>query len=380
MLVFVFLVTILNARSVADPVRSVRDALRAVERGNLDADVDVYDGTELGQLQSGFNAMVSGLRERETIRDSSVATSGRRSPPQPPAHGAGEIELGGETRICSVLFVDLVGSTTYATQHSPAEVVAVLNRFFAVVVDEVDRHRGLVNKFIGDAVLAVFGAPWSTPTTPPQRWRRRARWPHGWPPRCPEVGAGIGVATGQVVAGNVGHQQRFEYTVIGERGELRRPAHRPRQGGTGCVLASWECLTAAEDSGSGEAAHWKAHGEVVAPRAVRAHPHRRPRLSAPISRARSAAATQPSRASDTCSSTLAGSTSGWTSVSWPSRCSTREPVHRGPSQGVQLLDGQVGPPPVPRAAPHRGEQELGCSVRDGRPARRRPRGGAPGGT
>lgn len=262
-LVFGFLVTILNARSVADPVRSVRDALRAVERGNLEADVDVYDGTELGQLQSGFNAMVSGLRERETIRDLFGRHVGQEVAAAAAALGAGEIELGGETRVCSVLFVDLVGSTTYATQHSPAEVVAVLNRFFAVVVDEVDRHRGLVNKFIGDAVLAVFGAPVEHPDHAAAALAAARAMAARLAVEVPEVGAGIGVATGQVVAGNVGHQQRFEYTVIGDAVNSAARLTDLAKEAPGCVLASWECVTAAQETGSAETAHWKAHGEVV---------------------------------------------------------------------------------------------------------------------
>ena len=96
------------------------------------------------------------------------------------------------------------------------EVVELLNRFFAVIVEEVDRHRGLVNKFEGDAALAVFGAPvaldnpeddaLAATRTIAQRLIREV-------PECP---ARIGVAAGQVVAGNVGARERFEYTVIGE--------------------------------------------------------------------------------------------------------------------------------------------------------------------
>ena len=102
--------------------------------------------------------MAAGLRERERLRDLFGRHVGREVA-QRAASALGEVELGGEGRVASVLFVDLEGSTAYATEHDPAEVVAMLNRFFGVVVDEVDERGGLVNKFIGDAVLAVFGAP-----------------------------------------------------------------------------------------------------------------------------------------------------------------------------------------------------------------------------
>lgn len=259
-LVFGFLLTDLNARSVVAPLLSVRDAMQEVEQGRLDADVVVYDGTELGQLQSGFNSMVHGLREREQIRDLFGRHVGQEVAAAAAALGAGEIELGGETRECSVLFVDLVGSTTYATQHGPTEVVAVLNRFFGVVVDEVDRHHGLVNKFIGDAVLAIFGAPVELADHATAALAAARAAAARLAVEVPEVGAGIGVATGQVVAGNVGHEQRFEYTVIGDAVNSAARLTDLAKDVPGGVLASWDSVAAADQA---EAAHWVGHGEVV---------------------------------------------------------------------------------------------------------------------
>lgn len=259
-LVFGFLLTDLNARSVLAPIISVRDAMRAVENGNLDTDVLVYDGTELGQLQSGFNAMVSGLREREQIRDLFGRHVGQEVAAAAAALGAGEIELGGETRECSVLFVDLVGSTTYATEHGPAEVVGVLNRFFGVVVDEVDRHHGLVNKFIGDAVLAIFGAPVELEDHASAALAAARAMAARLAVEVPEVGAGIGVATGQVVAGNVGHEQRFEYTVIGDAVNSAARLTDLAKDVPGCVLASWDTV---EQAGAPEAGAWVPHGETT---------------------------------------------------------------------------------------------------------------------
>ncbi|WP_408897145.1 adenylate/guanylate cyclase domain-containing protein [Nocardioides sp. R1-1] len=259
-LVFGFLLTDLNARSVVAPLLSVRDAMQEVESGRLDADVVVYDGTELGQLQSGFNAMVQGLREREQIRDLFGRHVGHEVAAAAAAIGAGEIELGGETRVCSVLFVDLVGSTTYATEHGPTEVVAVLNRFFGVVVDEVDRHHGLVNKFIGDAVLAVFGAPVELADHAAAALAAARAMATRLAVEVPEVGAGIGVATGQVVAGNVGHEQRFEYTVIGDAVNSAARLTDLAKEAPGRVLAAWDSVVAA---GEPEAGHWTPHGEAT---------------------------------------------------------------------------------------------------------------------
>lgn len=257
------LLTGLNARAVVAPILSVREALREVEDGDLDADVVVYDGTELGQLQSGFNAMVSGLREREKIRDLFGRHVGREVADAATAGSTGEIELGGSTRVASVLFVDLVGSTGYATAHSATEVVAVLNRFFGVVVDEVTQHGGLVNKFMGDAVLALFGAPATSPDHAAAALAAARSMATRLAVEVPEVGAGIGISTGTVVVGNVGHQERFEYTAIGDAVNSASRLTDLAKDVPGCVLAAWESVAAAEDAGSPEAKEWIEHGEVV---------------------------------------------------------------------------------------------------------------------
>ncbi|MBX7433388.1 HAMP domain-containing protein [Mycobacterium sp. Y57] len=195
------------------PVRVVRHAMNRVERGELDTNVVVFDGTELGQLQRGFNAMAAGLRERERVRDLFGRHVGREvaalAEQQRP-------ELGGEERHAAVVFVDIIGSTKLVTSVPATEVVELLNRFFAVIVEEVDRHHGLVNKFEGDAVLAVFGAPVSLEHPEDESLAAARRISRRLRAEVPECEAGIGVAAGTIVAGNVGARERFEYTVIGE--------------------------------------------------------------------------------------------------------------------------------------------------------------------
>jgi adenylate cyclase len=208
------LVTVGAARAVADPVDAVRRAMRRVEHGELDAEVTVYDGTELGQLQSGFNTMVAGLRERERLRDLFGRQVGRDVARA--AAAAGEVRLGGEVRQVGVLFVDLVGSTALTAQRPPAEVVELLNRFFAVVIEVVEEHGGWINKFEGDAALAVFGAP--VPGTDPAGCALAAgrMLAARLAAELPGTTAGIGISAGDAVAGNVGDVRRYEYTVIGD--------------------------------------------------------------------------------------------------------------------------------------------------------------------
>jgi adenylate cyclase len=101
------LTTILAACAVADPMRTVRLALQQVQRGDLSASVPVYGATELGQLQAGFNTMAAGLRERERISDLFGRHVGRDVARAATATATGEVQLGGEVRTVSILFVDL---------------------------------------------------------------------------------------------------------------------------------------------------------------------------------------------------------------------------------------------------------------------------------
>lgn len=212
-LVFGFLLMLILSWLTATPVRVVRAALRRVEQGNLQGDLVVFDGTELGELQSGFNAMVHGLRERERVRDLFGRHVGREVAA---AAERDQIQLGGEERHVAIIFVDIVGSTQIVTSKQATEVVTLLNRFFAVVVDEVDRHNGLINKFEGDATLAIFGAPNHLDQPEDDALAAARGILYRLADEVPEIRAGIGVAAGQVVAGNVGAKERFEYTVIGE--------------------------------------------------------------------------------------------------------------------------------------------------------------------
>jgi adenylate cyclase len=212
-LIFGFILMWILAWLTATPVRVVRAALKRVEQGDLRGNLVVFDGTELGELQRGFNAMVNGLRERERVRDlfgrhvgREVAAAAEREKPK----------LGGEERHVAVVFIDIVGSTQLVTSQPPAEVVQFLNRFFAIVVEEVDRHCGLVNKFEGDASLAIFGAPNRLECPEDEALGAARTIADRLTSEMPECQAGIGVAAGQVVAGNVGAKERFEYTVIGE--------------------------------------------------------------------------------------------------------------------------------------------------------------------
>ena len=193
-LIFGFILMWILSWLTATPVRVVRAALKRVEEGNLRGNLVVFDGTELGELQRGFNAMVDGLRERERVRDlfgrhvgREVALAAERDMPK----------LGGEERHVAVVFIDIVGSTQLVTSQPPTEVVQVLNRFFTIVVEEVDRHHGLVNKFEGDASLAIFGAPNHLDCPEDEALGAARAIADRLAQEMPECQAGIGVAAGR---------------------------------------------------------------------------------------------------------------------------------------------------------------------------------------
>ena len=244
------------ARHVGERVSGVRHAMEALQGGDLGARVAADDGGEVGLLQAGFNQMAAGLEERERLRDLFGRHVGEEVAREALERG---VDLGGETRDVAALFVDLVGSTTLASEVPPAEVVALLNRFFAEVVDVVGDEGGWVNKFEGDAALCVFGAPQDREDPAGDALAAARRLAERLRERVPEVDLGIGVSAGPAVAGNIGADRRLEYTVIGDAvNEAARlcdlAKSRPSR-----VLASEAAVRAAREE---EAARWSL-GESV---------------------------------------------------------------------------------------------------------------------
>lgn len=194
--------------SVSDRLASVRYALARVRAGDLTVEVPVDEAGEVGTLQAGVNAMVRGLRERQVLADLFGRHVGADVARLALEQG---VHLGGEQRDVSVLFVDVTGSSWLAATRPPTEVVAMLNRLFAVVVRVVEEEGGWVDKFEGDAALCVFGAPAPLDEHPTHALRaaRKIR-------EQIDIDLGVGVSSGVVVAGNIGSEARFEYTMIGD--------------------------------------------------------------------------------------------------------------------------------------------------------------------
>jgi class 3 adenylate cyclase len=223
--------------------------LHHVEQGDLDVSVTVEDAGEIGLVQSGFNHMVAGLRERERIQD----LFGRHVGPAVAAQAiSAGVTLQGETRDVVALFVDITGSTRLTREMEPVAFVDLLNRFFLIVVEEVERAGGLLNKFEGDAALCIFGAPAELPD-PATAALCTARGIRDRVCEMDELDIGIGVAAGQVIAGQIGTPSRLEYTVIGDAvneaarlADLAKTADRR-------ILCSAAAVDRADDA---ERTHW----------------------------------------------------------------------------------------------------------------------------
>lgn len=242
---FGFVLMWVAAWITATPVRVVRAALKRVEDGDFDTSLIAFDGTEMGELQRGFNSMVSGLRERERVRDLFGRHVGREVAE---AAEASRNTLGGEERHVAVVFVDIIGSTLLVSGLAAWEVVTLLNRFFSVVVDEVESRGGLLNKFQGDGCLAIFGAPNQLESPEDAALAAARALSKRLREDVPEVEAAIAVTAGEVVAGNVGARERFEYTIIGEPVNEAARLCELAKSAPGLMVASADTVRGASES------------------------------------------------------------------------------------------------------------------------------------
>lgn len=198
-------------------------AAEEVSRGNLDVTIPKQRSSdEVGRLTHAFANMLGGLRQRDFIRD----TFGRylsQEVVEELLNSPDGLKLGGELREITFLVSDLRGFTAQTSRMNPEEVIQVVNRFLAPMVEIITRYRGTVDAFQGDGILAFFGAPLSFPDDPERAVAcavemQRAlieinvanrRW------HLPEFHMGIGINTGDAVVGNIGSMKRTQYTALG---------------------------------------------------------------------------------------------------------------------------------------------------------------------
>jgi class 3 adenylate cyclase len=211
------------------PVRRLLVGTAAVERGALDTVVPITSRDEIGRLTQSFNSMVGELRVKAQIRD----TFGKYVDPRIVAGLIDRPELTdarGSRREMTILFCDMKGFTAFSEGMTPAGLVNVLNRYMTVMSEPVRHNNGIIDKYIGDGIMAFWGPPFTGAEEHPGLAclaaldqlaglaAFRAELPEltGLKRGFPEIDVRVGIATGDVVVGNIGSEQTRNYTVIGD--------------------------------------------------------------------------------------------------------------------------------------------------------------------
>jgi adenylate cyclase len=224
-LVLAIFIAVILARGVTRPLYALCQSIESVGKGDFDAAVSQASRMtgEFGQMAAAISMMAAGLRERDTVKR---AFSGYISRQVLDAIMAkGELSaLKGERRRITVMFTDIRRFTTISEGMSPESVVALLGEYFERMVEVVLRHQGTIDKFLGDGMMVIFGAPLDDPyqeehavgaavemqkelAALSKKWEAQGR---------PAVRMGIGINSGAAVVGNIGSDQRMEYTAIGD--------------------------------------------------------------------------------------------------------------------------------------------------------------------
>ncbi len=216
-----FVLTILIYGYFQRPLKKLKKSADEISRGNYDAKTVICSNDEMGVLGDSFNAMAKSLKEKEFMRD----TFGKIVTPQIRDYLLTKnVALGGETLEVTVMFCDIRGFTTLSENMPPEKIVSLLNEYFTGLETCVARHGGVINKYIGDAIMVLFGAPIPSATHALDAYRAAldmrsalVQMNKGWAERgLPEIRFGIGIHSGPVLAGNIGAANRMEYTVIGD--------------------------------------------------------------------------------------------------------------------------------------------------------------------
>lgn len=229
--------TVLVTRSVLQPVGDLLEATEAVKRGDLDARVPITSGDEMGRLAGSFNEMMQGLSEREALREA-FGTYVDPDVAQRVLEQGGEL-IEGQEREVTVMILDVWDFTEFAQSASARETVAFLNELFGIAVPCVAEHGGHANKFLGDGLLAVFGAPErlddhaDRAVAAAEDIGRKLLSHFGDGARF-----GIGINSGPVVVGSVGGGGRLEFAVIGDAVNVAaRVEHLTRETGDVILVA-----------------------------------------------------------------------------------------------------------------------------------------------
>jgi adenylate cyclase len=220
-LVIGLVMTILMSRFFSGPLKKLTDSANEISKGNYDCKTVICSNDEMGVLGDTFNDMAKSLKEKEFMRD----TFGKIVTPQIRDYLLNKnVTLGGESLDVTVMFCDIRSFTSLSESMTPEKVVQFLNEYFTGLEKCIARHNGVINKYIGDAVMALFGAPMQSATHAADAYaaaldmrQELVKMNQSFAKMgLPEIKFGIGLHSGPVLAGNIGAVNRMEYTVIGD--------------------------------------------------------------------------------------------------------------------------------------------------------------------
>lgn len=251
-LILMMAALMLVSRNITRPLQLLTGGARRISAGDYAASVEIPHRDEVGQLATAFNTMAKGLAEKEKVRELLGKVV---SPEIANELLSKQLELGGEEREVTVMFTDVRGFTALCEGRSPQQILALLNEYFSALTAVIEQHGGVVDKYIGDAVMALFGAPVVYSDAPKraisaalavqpalvalnQSFMQRGLKP---------IAMGIGINTDRVVVGNMGSQSRLNYTAIGDGVNLASRLEGLTKRYSCCVIVSESTAMAAPE-------------------------------------------------------------------------------------------------------------------------------------
>ncbi|HNA80352.1 MAG TPA: adenylate/guanylate cyclase domain-containing protein, partial [Turneriella sp.] len=209
------------AKTISEPIRELKIAADKIKSGDYHLRLTPRTGDEVGALTQAFNDMAVGLEEREKLKG---ALGKFVNPEIAEKAMKGEIKLGGERKTATIFFSDIRSFTAISEKLEPEEVVEFLNDYMTIMVRIIGQHQGIVDKFIGDAIMAVWGVPESKGNDALNAVNATIEMRNALlefnkgrgSAKKPLIKIGCGLNTGAVLAGQIGSEDRLDYTVIGD--------------------------------------------------------------------------------------------------------------------------------------------------------------------
>ncbi|MCM8807830.1 MAG: adenylate/guanylate cyclase domain-containing protein [Candidatus Omnitrophica bacterium] len=247
-----FFLTLFITKFITDPIKSLEKGTKEIAKGNYDYRIEKYPKDEIGDLAIAFNEMAKSLKEKEMIKDAFRRYVSHQVAEEIFKNPETYIQsLKGERRKVAVVFADIRGFTPLAEKLPPEDVVQILNNYLTKMTDVVFKYEGTLDKFIGDCIMSVFGAPISHNDdvfrAVKVAWeiQKYIEKENENKEESEKLRVGIGISYGEVVVGNIGSKERLEYTVIGDSVNLAARLESIAKGGE--ILISSEVYESVKD-------------------------------------------------------------------------------------------------------------------------------------